>query len=196
MTRRRILAVVQLGTGLMLTGAALALYLRYLQYTYELTFLSNFCTGVFLIAAGVRGVKGRSVPQLPYLCFTVLLFLVMATSLAFSGNFSFSGPALFLHLINPLAVIACFFFASDMRQVPRKLVPAAVLMPAAYLLFALIFGAVTGNHIYFFLDYGQVGIAYTVIFVLAAGAALLLVSWLLWRVNRLLKGAGASKGKE
>lgn len=193
MIKKHVLGWGQIGIGILLTASALALYYNYLRFMYELTFMSNFLGGMFFLAAGVCALMGRRVPQALYLCFTVLLLLVMGTCLAFSGNFSFSGSFLFLHLINPLVVTAYFAAASDMREVPLKLVPSAVLMPAGYLLFALIFGAATGNYIYFFLDYGQVGAAYTVAFILAAAAALLLISWLLWMVNRLLRGRGVSR---
>lgn len=194
MIRKRGLAAAQLGIGLLLTVSALTLYFNYIRFMYELTFMSNFLAGLFFLTAGAIALAGRRVPQILYLCFTVLLILVMGTCLAFMGNFSFSGSFLFLHLINPLAVTLYFVLACDMREVPIKLAPAAVLMPAVYLLFALVFGAATGNYIYFFLDYGQVGIAYTVLFILAAAAALLLISWLLWLGNRLLRGAGAGEG--
>lgn len=187
MTGKYIRAAAQLAIGILLTVSALALYWRYLRFMYELTFMSNFLGGIFFLAAGACTLMGRKVPQVLYLCFTVLLLLVMGTCLAFSGNFSFSGAFLFLHLLDPLAAAAYFVAASDMGEVPGRLVPAAVLMPAAYLLFALVFGAATGNYIYFFLDYGQVGIGYTVLFILAAAAALLLVSWLLWLGNRFLR---------
>ena len=188
MTKKRIpAAAAQLGIGLLLTASATALYWQYLRFMYELTFMSNFCAGLFFLVAGICTWRGRKVPQVLYLCFAVLLLLVMAVCLAFSGNFSFSGAFLFLHLINPLAALAYFLFAADMRKVSRKLLPSAVLMPGTYLIFALIFGALTGNYIYFFLDYGQVGIAYTALFILAAAGALLAVSWLLWRVNRLTR---------
>ena len=195
MIRKPVLAAAQLGIGLLLAVSALALYFNYLRFMYELTFMSNFLAGLFFLTAGALTLAGRRVPQILYLCFTVLLILVMGTCLAFMGNFSFSGSFLFLHLINPLVVTLYFVLACDMREVPIKLTPAAVLMPAAYLLFALIFGAATGNYIYFFLDYGQVGTAFTAVFILAAAAALLLVSLLLWLGNRLLRGAGAGKGR-
>ncbi len=187
MTKKDIGAIAQLAIGILLTASALALYWQYLRFMYELTFMSNFIAGIFFLTAGVCTLMGRRAPQVLYLCFTVLLLLVMGTCLAFSGNFSFNGAFLFLHLINPLAAAAYFTLAANMREVPLKLVPAALIMPGAYLLFALIFGAASGNYIYFFLDYGQVGIKYTVIFILAAAAGLLLISWLLWRGNRALR---------
>lgn len=187
MTRKNVLTAAQLGVGLLLTVSASALYWQYLRFMYELTFMSNFCAGLFFLAAGLCTWKGRKLPQILYLCFAVLLFLVMAVCLAFSGNFSFSGAFLLLHLGNPLAVLTYFFFAADMREVPGRRLPLALLMPGAYLAFALVFGALTGNYIYFFLDYGQVGIPYTALFILAAAGALLAVSWLLWRVNRLMR---------
>lgn len=194
MSRRVVLSGIQLGIGLLLALSAMALYWQYPRFMYELTFLSNFCAGLFFCTAGVCAWLGKRTPQILYLCFAVLLFLVMAVCLAFSGNFSFTGAFLFLHLIDPLAVLAYFFLAADMRSVPGKLLPMALLMPMAYLAFALIFGAKTQNYIYFFLDYNQVGIGYTLGFIFIAGGALLLVSWVFWRVNRLLRSAQAGKG--
>ena len=137
------MAVAQLGIDLLLTASALALYWQYLRFMYELTFMSNFLAGIFFLAAGIYTLLGRRVPQVWYLCFAVLLILVMGTCLMFSGNFSFSGAFLLLYLIDPLLVTVYFFIAADMREVPLKWVTAPVLMPGAYLAFALVFGAVT-----------------------------------------------------
>lgn len=194
MSRRAVSAGIQLGVGLLLVVSAMALYWQYLRFMYELTFLSNFCAGLFFLIAGVCTWMGKRTPQILYLCFAVLLFLVMAVCLVFSGDFSFTGAFLFLHLIDPLAVLAYFFLAADMGSVPGRLLPTALLMPMAYLAFALIFGAKTKNYIYFFLDYNQVGIGYTLGFILIAGGALLLVSWVFWRVNRLLGRVRESRG--
>lgn len=194
MSRRMAFSGIQLGIGLLLALSAMALYWQYLRFMYELTFLSIFCAGLFFLTAGVCTGMGKQVPQILYLCFAVLLFLVMAVCLVFSGNFSFSGAFLFLHLIDPLVVLVYFFLAANMRSVPGKLLPIALLMLMAYLIFSLLFGMATKNYIYFFLDYNQVGVAYTVAFILIAGVALLLISWLFWLGNRLLRRAQESRG--
>lgn len=190
MTRRHILAAVQAGLGLLLVVSAVALYWQYPRFMYELTFMSNFCAGLFFLAAGGCTWQGRRTPPVLSLCFTVLLLLVMGICLAFSGNFSFSGAFLFLHLLNPLAVLAYFFGAVDMGPVRPGMLWAVLVMPLAYLVFAVLFGRATGNYIYFFLDYGQVGLSYTILFIAAAAGALALAGWLLWLVNQLLRRPG------
>lgn len=59
-------------------------------------------------------------------------------------------------------------------------------MPTAYLIFALLFGAITGNYIYFFLDYAKYGVGYTILFILGILMGLIAVSFGLYFLNRLI----------
>lgn len=184
--QRLIKACVQAGIGLMLTATVLACYIGYYQYFYELTFISNFLAGAFFLYAAVRTAMGRGVPQVLYLCFAVLLFLVFVICLAFLNFFNTSGLFLFVHVVNPLAVAAYFLAACDTQGMKPPCLLAPLAMPLAYIVFALFFGAATGQHIYFFLDYKTRGIGYTAVFILAAGAFLFLASALFVFANRRL----------
>lgn len=183
---RVVKACVQAGIGLMLVMTALVCYWGYFQYFYELTFLSNFLAGIFFLLAAMRTARGRDAPQVLYLCFTVLLFLVFVVCMAFLGSFTITGVFAFVHIVNPLAVTAYFLAACGTRGMQPAALAAPLAMPLAYLVFALFFGAATGNHIYFFLDYQARGIWYTVLFILAAGVFLILVSALFVFLNRCI----------
>lgn len=189
---RPIKACVQAGIGLMLSVTVLVCYIGYYQYFYELTFLSNFLTGVFFLYAAICTAAGREAPRILYLCFTVLLFLVFVICVGFPDFFNTAGLFAFIHIVNPLVVAAYFLAACDTQGMKLPCFLAPLAMPLAYILFALIFGAATGQHIYFFLDYQTRGIGYTVAFILAAGVFLLLASALFVFLNRCLH---KNKGK-
>lgn len=181
--------------GALLVSAAVATYWgENLVYTYELTFLSNFVTGVVLLAAAALRRKGKDVPQLVLLCLTCLLLAVFLISAVF--RFGFGGGFFFLHLVNPLAVLAFFLALCDMHQVKMRVIPAVLVMPLAYLVFALIFGRVTGNYPYPFLDYETAGVGYTAVFVVFTALGLLLAGYGLCFCNRFLHKIPAFSGKK
>lgn len=178
--------VVPLGLGVLLVSAVAVTYGgENMVYAYELTFWSNFLTGLVLLGAAALRWRGKDVPQLVFLCLTCLLLAVFLISAGF--QFGFSGGLFFLHLVDPLAVLAFFLTMCDMRQVRVRSVPAVLAMPLAYLAFALAFGGVTGNYIYPFLDYEKEGAGYTAVFVLLTALGLLPMGYGLYFFNRFLR---------
>ena len=185
---------VPFALGALLVSAAAATYRGSFIYAYELTFLSNFVTGVVLLAAAVLRLRGKDVPQLVFLCLTCLLLAVFLISAVF--GFGFDGGFFFLHLIDPLAVLAFFLTLCDMHRVKTRSVPAVLILPLAYLIFALVFGRVTGNYPYPFLDYETAGAGYTAVFVLLTALGLLLAGYGLCFCNRALRKIPAFSGKK
>ncbi len=156
------------------------------EYVYELTYLSNLLTGLFLLVAGIFLLFNKSVPQFLYLDFTILLLIVFGVCMAFVAEFNFEGGFVFLHIVNPLLMLAFFLFCANQSKVKRQYLFTVVAMPLVYLIFALIFGMVTDNYIYFFLDYTEYGVGNTVLFVLGILAGLILVSLGLYYLNKLI----------
>lgn len=163
-----------------------ALYSYYsdMKYVYELTFLSNFLTGLFLLSVGILWLCNKSVPQFLFLDFTILLLIVFGVCMAFVAEFNFEGGFAFLHIVNPLLMFVFYLFLSDQTKVKWQFLFTVLVMPLLYLIFALIFGATTGNYIYFFLDYTEYGVGYTILFILGIAVGLVAVGTGLYFLNR------------
>lgn len=173
--------------GVMFIALVLIAYWGNFQYTYELTFLSNALTGLFLLITTGLKRKGKEIPQILYLDFTVLLFMVFLICIAFISEFTFTGAVFFLHVIDPLALLVSFFLFIDMNKVNKvSSVLTIIIMPLTYLLFAVIFGRITDNYIYFFLNYKEKGIAYSVIFVCVVAVGLIVIGYGIFFFNRYL----------
>jgi len=156
------------------------------EYAYQLTFLSNFSAGLFLLVVGILALLNKAVPQFLYLDFTVLLLIVFGVCMAFVTEFNFQGGFVFLHIVNPLLMLVFFLFCSNQSKIKWPFLFTVAAMPSVYLVFALIFGAVTDNYIYFFLDYAQYGVGNTVLFVSGILAGLIVVGVGLYYLNRLI----------
>ena len=161
-------------------------YANDLKYTYELTFLSNFSTGLFLLVIGILWLCNKSVPQFLFLDFTILLLIVFGVCMAFAAEFNFAGGFAFLHIVNPLLMLAFYFFFSNQSKVKWQFLFTILAMPSIYIIFALIFGATTGNYIYFFLDYARYGVGYTVLFILGIAVGLTAFGTGLYFLNGLI----------
>lgn len=165
-----------------------AIYSYYdsLQYVYELTFLSNFLTGTFLLIIGILWICNKPVPQFLFLDFSVLLLIVFGVCMAFVAEFNFEGSFAFLHVVNPLLMLAFYLFFSNQTKVKWQFLFTVIAIPLVYMVFALIFGATTGNYIYFFLDYTEYGAGYTVLFIFGILIGLIVVSVGLYFLNRVI----------
>lgn len=156
------------------------------EYLYELTFLSNFLTGLFLLIAGILSFLNKSVPQFMFLDFTVLLLIVFGVCVSFITEFNFENGFLYLHIVNPLLMLVFFLFGSDQSRVKRQQLFTVLAMPFVYLIFASIFGAATGNYIYFFLNYTEYGIGNTLLFIFGILIGIIVVSAGLCCLNKLI----------
>lgn len=161
-------------------------YAGNLKYVYELTFLSNLLTGLFLLSVGILWLCSKSVPQFLFLDFTILLLIVFGVCMAFAAEFNFAGGFAFLHIVNPLLMLAFYLFLSNQTNVKWQFLFTLLAMPMAYVIFALIFGSAMGNYIYFFLDYTKYGAGYTVLFILGIAVGLAAVGTGLYFLNRFI----------
>lgn len=170
-----------------LVFTSLFTYRQHLSETYELTFLSSFIVGIFFMVCGVLLLFNKRVPQIMYLCATILLLIVFFVCIAFSNQFQMSGGFAFLHVVNPLLVLAYYLFLSDLSKTTVKLVPTVAAIPLLYLAFVLIFGSVTGNYIYFFMNYEKVGVWYSVLFIIGILAGIFAFGFALYYLNRFIR---------
>ena len=170
-----------------LVFTSLFTYREHLAETYELTFLSSFIVGIFFIACAICIIFNKRVPQILYLCATILLLIVFFVCIAFSNQFQMSGGFAFLHIVNPLLVLVYYLLLCDLTKTTLKLVPMVAAIPLSYLAFVLTFGSVTGNYIYFFMNYEKVGIWYSVLFILGILVGIFLFGFALYYLNRLIQ---------
>ena len=170
-----------------LVFTSLFTYREHLAETYELTFLSSFIVGIFFIACAICIIFNKHVPQILYLCATILLLIVFFVCIAFSNQFQMSGGFAFLHIVNPLLVLVYYLLLCDLTKTTLKLVPMVAAIPLLYLAFVLIFGSVTGNYIYFFMNYERVGVWYSVIFILGILAGIFVFGFALYYLNRIIQ---------
>lgn len=178
-------SIISVMLGLMFISTAIFAYWGNFQYVYELTFLSNIATGIFLLITAILEKKGKEIPQILYLDFTVLLFMVFLICIAFINEFNFTGAIFFLHIINPLTLIVYFFIFNDLSKINNFLnVLTILIIPFAYLAFAATYGSITGNYIYFFLNYKEKGIAYSIIFILIVAVGLVVIGYGFFFINR------------
>lgn len=173
--------------GLTLAFTSLFTYREHLAETYELTFLSNFIVGMFFIVSGGLFLFHKRAPQILYLCATILLSIVFFVCIAFSNQFQMSGGFAFLHIVNPLLVLAYYLFFCDLSKTTVKLVPTVAALPLCYLIFMLIFGSITGNYIYFFMNYEKVGVRYSALFILGILAGIFALGFALYYFNRFIR---------
>ena len=170
-----------------LVFSSLFTYREHLAETYELTFLSSFIVGIFFAAGGICLIFNKRVPQILYLCADILLLIVFFVCIVFSNRFQMSGGFAFLHIVNPLIVLAYCLLWCDLRKPTVKLVPTVAAIPLLYLVFVLIFGAVTGNYIYFFMNYEKVGVWYSVVFILGILAGIFALGFALYYLNKIVQ---------
>ena len=156
-----------------------------MKYFYEMSFLGNFLTGVFLLVVGILLICNKSVPQYLILCFTVLMLLILGVEIAVQ-DFWFSDGWGFIHFINPLLMFIFYLFISNQTCVKWYFTFTALAMPLAYMIFAFIFGTCTGDYIYDFLDYKEFGIGNTVLFIFGVAIGLIAISVGLYYLNRLI----------
>lgn len=180
-------SIISIILGIMFISTAIAAYWGNFQYIYELTFLSNISAGLFLLITTVLTGKEKAIPQILYLDFAVLLFMVFLICIAYINEFNFTGAIFFLHVINPLALMVYFFICNDMNKIGNFLrVLTILIMPFAYLVFAVIFGSITDIYIYFFLNYKEKGIAYSITFILIVAVSLVAIGYGIFFINRFL----------
>ncbi len=174
---------VALAVFLLVTS--LCTYWDHMSSFYYLTFLGNFLTGVFLLAAGILRIFNIKTPQFLILCFTVLMLLIFGVIVA-TQDFYIEDGYLFLHFINPLLVFLFYLLVGNQTTVKWYFVFTTLIMPFMYMIFAFIFGACTGDYIYYYLDYNEFGVGNTILFIFGILVGLISVSFGLYYLNRLI----------
>lgn len=155
-----------------------------MKYFYEMSFLGNFITGIFLLVIGIMEICNKQVPQYLTLCFTVIMLLILGVEIALQ-DFYFTDGWGFIHFINPSLMFIFYMLISNQSKVKWYFAFTALVMPLAYMIFAFIFGICTGDYIYYYLDYNEFGAGNTALFILGIAVGLIAVSFGLYYLNKL-----------
>lgn len=175
------------GLSILFISTAVYCYWGTTAHIYELTFLSNFSAGLFLMSAAFCQNYKRKMPEILYLDFTMLLILVFLVCAVFRNQFDFNGMFLFLHMLNPVFLLVYYFLFCNMNLVREsRKVLSVILMPLFYLIFAVIYGQSTGNCIYFFLDAQTNGSLYCISVVLMLTVIQIVIGYALFYLNKLI----------
>ncbi|MDE6303105.1 MAG: Pr6Pr family membrane protein, partial [Clostridia bacterium] len=146
-----------------------------MELFYELSFLGNIFTGVFLFVIAIVWIFNKQIPQYIILDFTVLMLLILGVEVV-TQDFYFKDGWAFVHFVNPVLMFVFYLFASNQKNVKWYLSFTALVLPIIYMIFAFIFGACTGDYIYDFLDFNEFGVGNTVLFIFGTAAGLSAIS--------------------
>lgn len=187
----KIKIIWQFVIAVIMISTAIIGYLPEPQYVTELTFFSNILIGFVFLTSGIRSLlQKKEFPNLVYSCSLVtilLVFLICMGSLTGIYFFNFSGAFLFLHVINPLAVLAYYLFYINEKSHGRK--TDVIFMPFIaifYLLIDYIAGKISGSFRYGFFEPQELNIGGAFIVGLSIYLFLLLVGYIIFKLNSLL----------
>lgn len=154
-------------------------YIPQPEYLIEMTCVSNTLGGLLLLADGTLNiVKKKTVPDCLYLNIAVsisIVFLICMGSLTGIYKFNFAGAFFFLHVINPIAFVACYLFLVGGQERKSRRALAAPVMMMVYLLFDYIRCQFTGEFVYGFVEPGTL----TPVYAISAGIVIYFLTYLL-----------------
>lgn len=157
--------------------------LEWQGFGLELTFISNFFSGIFYTISGILILLKIKMPQLLFLIPSTLLIIVMLGSIIFQQGFY--GSYLFLHLLNPLLSMIYTLFLTK-QQCKLRFVPLASIPLAVYYLFSQIHGIMTEDFIHSFLDPNQMGAGIMIAIVIGGALGSIAIAYMCYFVNKLI----------
>lgn len=154
----------------------------------ELTFLSNFAGGFLLTWDGLRGLqKKKQVRQEYYLAACSVLLCVLLISVACIGEANFSGPFMFLHVINPMLFAGMTVAFTYQREIKLFCaVAGTVFLAMLYLIYVIIYGYYSGDWLYSIVNVQEKGIWFVVIFFLVMSVVLAGLEWALYKSSEMV----------
>ena len=186
--KQRIRAAVSLGIGVLLIVTVIVGYFPQPQYIKELTCISNFGLGILFLVSAIRQLRGKKEwPGLVYGCGVVtilLVFIICMVSLTGMYRMNFQGAFLFLHVINPLMVLAYYLVFVDEKS--RGRARGVFLMPCAAILYLLadyIGGKVGGAFVYGFFEPAELSFFSAVLVGAVLYLMLLAVGFVVYFIN-------------
>lgn len=157
--------------------------LEWQAFGLELTFISNFFSGIFYIISGILIFAKVKIPQLLFLIPSTLLIIVMLGSIIFQQGFEES--FLFLHLLNPLFSLIYTLFLTK-QECKLRFVPLTIIPIAIYYLFSQIHGIITEDFIHSFLDPNYMGAGIMVAIVIGGALGSIAIAYMSYFVNKII----------
>lgn len=162
-------------------------YFGEFYHFYQMTFLSNFLTGVLMvIAAMVIFFSGRDMPHFLYLDATVLLLMVVCVCSIFAPETTFRPSSITLHLIDPLVMLLFYMTFCDARNLPAGMGLSALYFPTAYYIFMIVFGYYHHTCVYGCFDTTVMGSWKLLLYGLAAVGVIILIVYSVMYLNKLV----------
>lgn len=149
----------------------------------ELTFISNFFSGIFYFVSGVLILLKIKIPHLLFLMPSSLLIIVMLGSIVFQQGLV--GNMLFLHLLNPLLSMLYTLFLTK-QECKLRFVPITIIPIAIYYLFSQIHGVITQDFIHSFLDPIQMGAGIMVAIVIGGALGSIAIAYGFYFLNKVI----------
>jgi hypothetical protein len=151
------------------------------------TVQSNILAAGLLVAAGVYGLTGKAVKQIPYIRGALTLFMTMTGIiyiLLLSGNevsLQTTIPAvnIILHYVMPIAVLLDWLVFPPQKRLTFKTALLWLAYPLFYLVYSLIRGAITNWYPYPFIDPVNSGWVNVIGISLTLAVSTVLLTWLL-----------------
>ncbi len=157
--------------------------LEWQGFGLELTFISNFFSGIFYIISGILILAKVKIPQLLFLVPSTLLIIVMLGSIIFQQGFHES--FLFLHLLNPLLSMAYTLFLTK-QECKLRFVPLDCIPLAVYYLFSQIHGIISQDFIHSFLDPNQMGAGIMTAIVIGGALGSIAIAYGCYFLNKVI----------
>lgn len=178
-------------TGMMMLISSLCIYLpeviKDISLLGQLTFLSNFLSGILFLIGGIRGLcKKKDFSRTAYLNATMVLTLVMVVATLFGMNRNFG--LFILHVVNPIIGIIMFLlFTAKEKKYSNKCLFTTLIFPTLYLAYAISYGYLSGVWMYGFINIPQKGWGFMLIFIVISGLLILLISLILCLINDFIQ---------
>jgi len=158
----------------------------------ELTFLSNFFAGLLLILDVWLEKKQKSVRQELHLASTAILICVMLISVACIGEANFSGPFMFLHVINPLlatVLLVTYTYRGVINL--RATYLGTFCFSLFYIVYVVLYGWYTDDWLYSIINIREKGLPYVICLFLVMMILLVCIEYALHKLSyRIYKKSG------
>lgn len=151
----------------------------------ELTFLANFTAGILLIMEAWLVSKEKAVRQEMHLFSACILICVMLVSVACIGEANFSGPFMFLHVINPLIavlLIVMYTYSGVFNFVGISL--GTLCFSLSYIVYAVLYGMHTGDWLYSIINIEEKGLLFVICLYLGLLVFVISMECVLYRLSR------------
>lgn len=168
---KRIEYIIKILVGLFIIGTAFYGYHYKPQYMYELTFISNFISGLLLLTDGILNLfLTKKLPVMFYqfvLPCTNTVFFTVVFKLLGLHDFNFDGAFFFMHAINPVVFFILFLFGTELKWKGKRdsviRIFLSPIMIMAYVLFDFIRYTITGEFVYGLIPTNKITVVSTVL---------------------------------